>query len=221
MVERIKQEQKASFKLRGKLQTKTSNGSFRKIKDSLRSRHRQWLTPWPQQLAESTRRASFPEQSRPSPDRPPSPHLSRLLQASGSNRLHLRKPLLHTTTHLQPLDAGLIQNTKHHFKGLLVRRLLAKIDRKDDDLRISLLDAIHFLAMAWDRVTPTTIANCFAKCGFFKSPAEVSPEPENPESEDWDRLDAGCAADDFCSADDNLATCGARTAAEHRPQQAW
>ncbi|EEC12124.1 centromere protein B, putative, partial [Ixodes scapularis] len=67
-----------------------------------------------------------------------------------------------TTMHLQPLDAGLIQNAKHHFKGLLVRRLLAKIDRKDDDLRISLLDAIHFLAMAWDRVTLTTIANCFA-----------------------------------------------------------
>lgn len=116
-----------------------------------------------------------------------------------------------TTTHLQPLDAGLIQNAKHHFKGLLVRRLLAKIDRKDDDLRISLLDAIHFIAMAWDRVTSTTIANCFAKCGFFKSPAEVPPEPENPEIEDWDRLDAGCTADDFCSADDNLATCGART----------
>lgn len=59
------------------------------------------------------------------------------------------------TTHLQPLDAGLIQNAKHHFKGLLVRRLPAKIDRKDDDLRISLLDAIYFIAMAWDRVMPT------------------------------------------------------------------
>ncbi|KAH9384886.1 hypothetical protein HPB48_026916 [Haemaphysalis longicornis] len=58
---------------------------------------------------------------------------------------------------------------------------------------------------------PTTIANWFAKCSFFRSPSRVHPEPENPEIEDRDRLDAGCTADDFCSADDNLATCGAHT----------
>lgn len=61
-----------------------------------------------------------------------------------------------TTTHLQLLDTGVVRNAKKFFKGLLVRRLLTKIDRKDGDLRISLLDAIHFIAMAWDldRVTP-------------------------------------------------------------------
>ncbi|KAH7972454.1 hypothetical protein HPB52_012442 [Rhipicephalus sanguineus] len=95
--------------------------------------------------------------------------------------------------------------------GLLVRRLLANIDRKHEgDLRISLLDAIHFIAMAWDRVTPTTIANCFAKCGFFRSSEEVPSEQEEP-IEGWELLDAGCTAEDFCTADDNLATCGART----------
>ncbi|KAH9375171.1 hypothetical protein HPB48_017260 [Haemaphysalis longicornis] len=51
----------------------------------------------------------------------------------------------------------------------------AKTDPKDDDLRLSLLDETHFIAMAWDRVTPTTIANCFAKCGFFRSPAHMAP----------------------------------------------
>lgn len=45
--------------------------------------------------------------------------------------------------------------------------LLAKTDQKDDDLWISLLDTIHLIAMEWDRVTPTTLANCLAKCGFF------------------------------------------------------
>ncbi|KAL1417888.1 hypothetical protein MTO96_006060 [Rhipicephalus appendiculatus] len=64
--------------------------------------------------------------------------------------------------------------------------------------------------MAWDRVTPTTIANCFSKCGFFGSPEEVPAEPGEP-IEGWERLDSGCTADDFCTADDNLATCGART----------
>ncbi|KAH7981694.1 hypothetical protein HPB52_000719 [Rhipicephalus sanguineus] len=64
--------------------------------------------------------------------------------------------------------------------------------------------------MAWDRVTPTTIANCFAKCGFFRSSEEVPSEQEKP-IEGWELLDAGCTAEDFCTADDNLATCGART----------
>lgn len=58
--------------------------------------------------------------------------MRRLPQAS-------KTPERDTTMHLQPLEAGLIQNAKHHFKGLLVRRLLAKIDRKDDDKRITLL----------------------------------------------------------------------------------
>lgn len=119
-----------------------------------------------------------------------------------------------TTTHLQLLDAGLMKNAKHHFKGLLIRHLLAKIDRKDGDVGISPLDAIHFIAMAWDQVTLTTMPNCFAKCGFFRSPAEVPRELENPEIEGWDRLDAGCTADDFCTADDNVTTCGVRTVEE-------
>ncbi|KAH7982387.1 hypothetical protein HPB52_004301 [Rhipicephalus sanguineus] len=59
-------------------------------------------------------------------------------------------------------------------------------------------------------LTPTTRANCFAKCGFFRSPEEVPSEPEEP-IQGWERLDAGCTADDFFTADDNLATCGAHT----------
>ncbi|KAH7947912.1 hypothetical protein HPB52_016802 [Rhipicephalus sanguineus] len=118
-------------------------------------------------------------------------------------------------SHLDSLDKieasifNFVSKTKK--QGLLVRRLLANIDRKHEgDLRISLLDAIHFIAMAWDRVTPTTIANCFAKCGFFRSSEEVPSEQEEP-IEGWELLDAGCTAEDFCTADDNLATCGART----------
>ncbi|KAH8029142.1 hypothetical protein HPB51_023547 [Rhipicephalus microplus] len=96
----------------------------------------------------------------------------------------------------------------------LMSSLLAKIDRKDEGgLRMSLLDAIHFVSMAWDRVTPTIIANCFGRCGFFRIPEEVPEalsESEEP-IEGSECLDAGCSADDFCTVDDNLATCGART----------
>lgn len=42
----------------------------------------------------------------------------------------------------------------------------------------------------------------------------MAPEPENPEIGGWDHLDAGCTADNFCTADDNRATCGARIVEE-------
>ncbi|KAH7982021.1 hypothetical protein HPB52_002611 [Rhipicephalus sanguineus] len=42
------------------------------------------------------------------------------------------------------------------------------------------------------------------------SSEEVPSEQEEP-IEGWELLDAGCTAEDFCTADDNLATCGART----------
>ncbi|KAL3188234.1 hypothetical protein MRX96_023979 [Rhipicephalus microplus] len=99
--------------------------------------------------------------------------------------------------------------TAQHVK--LEETLLTWFKEDEDDPRISLLDAIHFIAMAWNRVTPTTVANCFGKCGFFGSPEEVPPEPEDPTIEDWEQRNVECTSDDFCTADDNLATCGART----------
>lgn len=115
-----------------------------------------------------------------------------------------------TTSHLQPLDAGIIWNAKHYFKGLLVRRLLAKIERKDDNSQISLLDALHFIAMAWDRVSPATTANCFGKCGVVESAVAASQVSEDT-IDDWEQLGVECFADDFATADDDLATCGLRT----------
>ncbi|KAH7946068.1 hypothetical protein HPB49_019942 [Dermacentor silvarum] len=85
-----------------------------------------------------------------------------------------------TTSHLQLLDAGIIRNVKHHFKVLLVRRLLAKIDHKDKNLQISLLDALYFLAISWDNVTSNTITNCFRKCGF-RMGLDVAPMGDNEE----------------------------------------
>ncbi|KAL3190671.1 hypothetical protein MRX96_002337 [Rhipicephalus microplus] len=75
--------------------------------------------------------------------------------------------------------------------------------------------------MAWDRVTPTTVANCFGKCGLFGSPEGMPPEPEDPTIEDWEQLNVECTSDDFCTADDNLATCGARTVDDIVEEATW
>ncbi|XP_050037924.1 tigger transposable element-derived protein 6-like [Dermacentor andersoni] len=119
---------------------------------------------------------------------------------------------LNATSRLQPLDAGIIRNIKHHFKGLLVRRLLAKIDRKDANMKISLLDAMHFIAVAWECVSPATIADCFAKCGIFKSTvATTSQVPDPIQADVWNQLGVDCSVDDFFIADNDLVTCGQRT----------
>ncbi|KAG0436481.1 hypothetical protein HPB47_017925 [Ixodes persulcatus] len=74
----------------------------------------------------------------------------------------------------------------------MVRRLLARIDRNDTNLKIDLLDAIHFLAMSWDRVMSEVIANCVKELAFCGA-----------------RDDGFCIEDDdeeFVSADYHLAT---------------
>lgn len=72
---------------------------------------------------------------------------------------------------------------KHHFKGPLVRHLPAKIDQQDKDLQISLLYALYFIAVSWDRVTQSTTANCFHNYGFLNPTVVASLELEEDNSD--------------------------------------
>ena len=72
-----------------------------------------------------------------------------------------------TTSRLQPLDAGIIQSFKSKYRKRLMRHVLARIN---EDLlaseiakEIDVLQAIEWVAKAWDDVTAKTIKNCFAK----------------------------------------------------------
>ncbi|KAH7971265.1 hypothetical protein HPB49_020803 [Dermacentor silvarum] len=60
--------------------------------------------------------------------------------------------------------------------------------------------------MAWDRVSASTITNCFAYCGVVESTVATSQASEDIEN--WDQLGIEC------SADDDLVTCGLRTVEE-------
>ncbi|KAH7932024.1 hypothetical protein HPB51_029572 [Rhipicephalus microplus] len=65
----------------------------------------------------------------------------------------------------------------------------------------------------------TAVRTCRALTGIDLSACTQWIPEEVPEAlseseeliEGWECLDAGCSAGDFCTADDNLATCGART----------
>ncbi|EEC14122.1 centromere protein B, putative [Ixodes scapularis] len=129
-----------------------------------------------------------------------------------------------TTSHLQPLDAGIIKNVKH--RKCIVRRFLARVSRGEDPGKLTLLDAMHYLNASWESVTSETVKNCFRKCGFRHSPEveepelSVSSDPDFCETEDDDMEEelrsagAELAFSDFVAVDDEVPTCDPQTVAD-------
>lgn len=70
-----------------------------------------------------------------------------------------------TCGHLQELDAG-IKNLKHCCWKSIVKCCLAHTDHGQQPASISVLDAMHYVAAAWDEVSTPATQHCFAKCGF-------------------------------------------------------
>ncbi|KAK7501648.1 hypothetical protein BaRGS_00007079 [Batillaria attramentaria] len=80
------------------------------------------------------------------------------------------------TSKLQPCDAGVIQNLKVHYRTMKVHQLTDHIDAggTSEDYQFSLLDALCTIQQAWEKVTPTTIANCFRHAGFHVDETETT-----------------------------------------------
>ena len=78
-----------------------------------------------------------------------------------------------TTSRLQPLDAGIIQNFKVKYRKRLVKYVLARINEYSSATQIikdvNILMAIRWAQEAWKEVTGTTTKNCFEKCGIIKN----------------------------------------------------
>ncbi|KAH7936110.1 hypothetical protein HPB52_018426 [Rhipicephalus sanguineus] len=102
---------------------------------------------------------------------------------------------------LQPLDAGVIKCMKQKYRKFLVQRRLAGMERKQLDKKLSVLDAMHYIASAWDAVTPETIANSFRHCGFNRTALPVDDEPE------FGSLELPGSFADYVGADDDVAVC--------------
>ena len=71
-------------------------------------------------------------------------------------------------TKMQPCRQGIIQNLKVHYRTASLLKLFHHIDTGGaaGDFKITLLDAVSMLKSAWEKVTPTTITNCFVKAHF-------------------------------------------------------
>ena len=75
-----------------------------------------------------------------------------------------------TTSRPQPLDAGIIQNSKAKYQKRLVKYVLARI--QDDACATQIVKGVDVLVgnwrlqEAWKEVTNLTIKSCFKKCSI-------------------------------------------------------
>ena len=114
-----------------------------------------------------------------------------------------------TTAKLQPLDGGIIQQTKCLYRKRFLRHIIAEVTETTEASAlaksVNVLDAIFWLKLAWDTVTQHTITKCFISCGF----KELQPVEEEPttstDTTDYDQLLHGIPIDEYVSSDLNVA----------------
>ena len=97
-----------------------------------------------------------------------------------------------TTSKTQPLDAGVIRCLKAYYRHDLAKRRLFAFENKLD-FTIDIKSAMEILKLAWNKVTPTTILNCFKKVGFYprndmESEVAVSNTKDNQDRNIWERM---------------------------------
>lgn len=82
-----------------------------------------------------------------------------------------------TTSHLQPLDQGVIRAFKAIYRKKLLEKIIQKIGRIEHATEltksITVLDAVLWAAQAWKEVKVGGISHCFEKAGFPKSPGSA------------------------------------------------
>ena len=73
---------------------------------------------------------------------------------------------------------------------------------------LKVLDALHFIAKAWNDVKQSTVTNCFHKGGIHAGVVEVMDlaEEEELQKVDWHTLEPDCTLSDFISVDDEVLT---------------
>jgi hypothetical protein len=100
-----------------------------------------------------------------------------------------------TTSVIQPLDQGIIRAFKAHYRSRLVKRIISRctLASTPDQVTITALDAVDWIATAWSDVTQPTIVNTFGKAGFqhrhASSPAE-DVEDTNADDEPIKKLES-------------------------------
>ncbi|XP_068731275.1 tigger transposable element-derived protein 4-like [Montipora capricornis] len=82
------------------------------------------------------------------------------------------------TSKLQPLDLGIIQNFKVHYRKLLLRHVITMATdhncATDVAKTLDVLQAIRWMGTAWSKVENDTIIKCFAAAGISSTFSEAA-----------------------------------------------
>ncbi|XP_008189452.1 tigger transposable element-derived protein 4-like [Acyrthosiphon pisum] len=110
------------------------------------------------------------------------------------------------TSKLQPLDQGVIKVLKQKYCKKLVQRYLLEMESVTDEEipkipKINVLDAIHYVSIAWDEIKPEVIKNCFNKAYFGNVSQEDPHFLDSDEFRDFEEVNPG-----YTSIDDQLIT---------------
>ena len=71
------------------------------------------------------------------------------------------------TSHVQPLDAGIIRCFKAHYWHEFCLCAIEKDNQDEEDIyKINLLEAMEMAVLAWQSVSPTTLKNCWNHTGI-------------------------------------------------------
>jgi hypothetical protein len=65
------------------------------------------------------------------------------------------------------MDMGIINSLKCHCKKIITANRIKCIEN-NRKFEITMLDALHYLNTAWERVSPETIRNCILKANFVQ-----------------------------------------------------
>jgi hypothetical protein len=124
------------------------------------------------------------------------------------------------TSVAQPMDMGVIKVLKHQFRKQLVGRMLQLIKINPgtmnlNNFRLSVLDAMQFLAASWDLISAAVMSNCFRKGTFSEAVNEGDETDNQMEGIDegaWEMLQQDlnftCSFDNFVEIDDDVLSCG-------------
>ena len=127
-----------------------------------------------------------------------------------------------TTSHLQPLDQGILRSVKCKYKRVLVQRLCAALragkNPKQAQQSMDFKIACDTIAKCWNETSAQLIRNCFRKATFCtKPPEEIDDEDDVPEDV-WahvrEKMEYDFGFDELLDADKNEKTSQKMTPAE-------
>ncbi|XP_004840793.1 major centromere autoantigen B [Heterocephalus glaber] len=106
---------------------------------------------------------------------------------------------------VHPLERGVVQQVKGHYRQAMLLKAMAALEGQDrSGLQLGLMEALHFVAAAWQAVEPSDIATCFREAGFGGGPnatittsLKSEGEEEEEEEEEEESSSEGLEAEDW------------------------